>query len=150
MTSAIAAARDGMRKGHGGPFGACIVKQEGIIAVAHNTVLRDHDPTCHAEINAIRQACRKLNTHDLGECALYTTSEPCPMCLGAIYWARIHAVFIGVTSDVPARAGFDDARIRAEMKRPAKKRRIRFRNGVMASACRAVFDEWQSRNGILY
>ncbi len=150
MLSAIASAREGIRKGHGGPFGACIVRQGKLIATAHNTVLRDRDPTCHAEINAIRQACRKLKTHDLAGCALYTTAEPCPMCLSAIYWARLSSLQIGVSMRVAARAGFDDALIREELRRPPARRRIPTRTGIMAAACQSVFKEWKTLNGELY
>ena len=150
MLLAIESAREGIRKGQGGPFGACIVKRGRIIAAAHNTVLRDHDPTCHAEINAIRQACHKLKTHDLSGCFLYATAEPCPMCLAAIYWARISAVHIGVPAGVAARAGFDDVLIRKEMMRPASRRLIPSRTGVMAAACRKLFKEWKELNGVLY
>lgn len=150
MEAAIKSARQGIRLDHGGPFGACIVKRGRIIATAHNTVLRDHDSTCHAEINAIRQACRKLKSHDLTGCVLYTTAEPCPMCLGAIYWARINAVHIGVTSAVAVRAGFDDALIRKDMQRPLGRHRIPMRSGVMQAGCWEVFKEWKKLNGVLY
>lgn len=182
MTAAIASAREGVRKGHGGPFGACIVKLPAvasvrnpakprsaslpvkslgaswrsrvkrgkIIATAHNTVLRDRDPTAHAEINAIRRASRKLKTHDLSGCVLYATAEPCPMCLGAIYWARIGAVNIGVRAGAAARAGFDDALIREELKRSPGRRRIPMRAGIMQAACRDLFREWKKLNGIIY
>lgn len=151
MLTAIASARDGIRRGHGGPFGACVVKGGRIVAAAHNTVLRDRDPTAHAEINAIRQACRALKTHDLSGCVLYATAEPCPMCLAAIHWARIGALRIGVPMRIAARAGFDDALIRQELTRPARRRRrLPTRAGVMAPACRKLFKEWKEKNGILY
>jgi tRNA(Arg) A34 adenosine deaminase TadA len=150
MSAAIASARAGIRHGHGGPFGACIVWRGKIVAAAHNTVLRDRDPTCHAEMNAIRQACRKLRTHDLSGCVIYTTAEPCPMCLGAIYWARLSGLRIGVPARVAAAAGFADAWILEELKRPAARRRIPTRAGIRAAACRKVFREWTRLNGKLY
>jgi len=150
MLLAIESAREGIRKGQGGPFGACIVKRGRIIAAAHNTVLRDHDPTCHAEINAIRLACRKLKTHDLSGCFLYATAEPCPMCLSAIYWARISAVHVGVPIRVAANAGFDDSLIRQNLKRPPSRHLIPMRTGVMAAACRKLFKEWKELEGVLY
>lgn len=150
MLAAIESAREGVRKGHGGPFGACIARNGKLVAAAHNTVLRDRDPTGHAEINAIRRACRKLKTHDLSGCALYATAEPCPMCLGAIYWARLSALYIGVPTRVAARAGFDDALIRKELARPAGRRRIPTQTRVKAAACRNVFLEWKARAGKLY
>ncbi len=150
MHAAIESAREGIRKGHGGPFGACIVKQGQIIATAHNTVLLEHDPTCHAEINAIRQACHKLQTHNLSGCVLYATAEPCPMCLSAIYWARIDAMQVGVPIKVAAKAGFDDSRISQELKRPPSRRLIPMRIGVMEASCRKLFEEWSTRQGLLY
>ncbi|NUN93821.1 MAG: nucleoside deaminase, partial [Verrucomicrobiae bacterium] len=89
MRQALASAAEGVRLGHGGPFGACVVREGRAIAVAHNTVLRDRDPTAHAEMNALRAACRALGTHDLSGGVIYATAEPCPMCLGAIAWARL-------------------------------------------------------------
>ncbi len=150
MRAAIVAAREGLRQNRGGPFGACIARRGRIVAVAHNTVLGDRDPTAHAEINAIRRACRRLKTRNLSGCVLYATSEPCPMCLAAIYWARIDEVRVGVPARVAARAGFDDALIYRELARPAGRRRIRMRRGVMAVACRKLFKEWKERGGKLY
>ena len=150
MQAAIRAARIGLRKGHGGPFGACITQGDQIIAVAHNTVLWRHDPTAHAEINAIRLACRRLKTHILTGCSLYATAEPCPMCLGAIYWSGIRVVFSGVTLKKTASFGFNDAWIMTELKRPISKRRLKFHQGVLAAACLELFYEWRERKGILY
>ncbi len=150
MQLAIQSARRGLRQGHGGPFGACIVRGRRILATAHNTVLVDRDPTAHAEMNAIRQACRKLGTHDLSGCRLYSTAEPCPMCLAAIYWAGIKVVVMGVTSAVPARFGFKDALIRSELKRPLARRQVTLRQGVMQAACLELFHEWQEHNGQIY
>lgn len=107
MKAAAASARKGIRAGNG-PFGAAIAKNGKLLAVAHNTVLRDRDPTCHAEVNAIRLACKKLRTHDLTGCTIYSTAEPCPMCFAAIHWARIKKVFYGCTRKDAAKIGFDD------------------------------------------
>lgn len=93
---------------NGGPFGAVIVKNEQIIATAHNTVVASHDATAHAEINAIRKASKVLNTHDLSDCVLYTSAEPCPMCLGAIIWANIKKVYYANTRKDSAKIGFRD------------------------------------------
>ena len=90
---------DGMKNHEGGPFGCAIVKDGEVIAVAHNTVIKTNDPTAHGEVNAIREACKKLNTFDLSGCELYTTSEPCPMCMSAIIWANISKVYYGCTVD---------------------------------------------------
>lgn len=95
MRMAITEAKKGINKGEGGPFGAVIVKDGVVIAKAHNTVLKNHDATCHGEVNAIRKASKKLNTFDLSGCEIYTTGEPCPMCLGAILWSNISKVYYG-------------------------------------------------------
>jgi guanine deaminase len=98
----------GINANNGGPFGAVIVRKNVIIASAHNEVLTNKDPTAHAEINAIRKASQVLNSYDLSECTLYTTCEPCPMCLGAILWARIGRVYYVSTKEDATDAGFDD------------------------------------------
>lgn len=109
MEQAIERARETMRKGIGGPFGAAIMDSNGeVIAVASNTVLGDHDPTAHAEVNAIRTACKFLGTHDLSGCTLFATSEPCPMCLSAIIWANIKNVYYGCSAGDAADIGFRD------------------------------------------
>ena len=108
MSIAIKEARKGMLKNDGGPFGAVVVKNGQIVSLAHNEVLKTFDPTAHAEINAIRKASRILKRFDLSDCELYTTSKPCPMCMGAIYWARIGKVYYGTDEDEVAKIGFDD------------------------------------------
>ena len=108
MALAIEEARTGIRAGHGGPFGCAIVKDGRIVGRGHNEVIHRHDPTCHGEIMAIRDACRTLGTHDLSGCELYTTAEPCPMCRGAILWANIRKVYFGCTVADTARIGFRD------------------------------------------
>jgi len=122
MNRWMAIARDeakaGMEANEGGPFGAVIVKDGEIIARAHNGVLKTNDPTAHAEINAIREASRKLETFDLSGCILYTTSFPCPMCMGAILWARIPTVYYGASMEEAARGGFDDAHFYDALKDP--------------------------------
>ncbi len=110
MKIAYDEATDGMLANDGGPFGAVIVKDDKIVAQAHNEVLKSNDPTAHAEINAIREASRILGSFNLSGCILYTTCKPCPMCLGAIFWARIGSVYFGATESDAARAGFDDKR----------------------------------------
>ena len=95
MRLAIGEARRGILAGHGGPFGCVIVKDGQVIAKGHNQVIKNQDPTCHGEIMAIHKACKKLKTFDLSGCELYTTGEPCPMCLGAILWANIDKVYFG-------------------------------------------------------
>jgi guanine deaminase len=124
MRRAIALALENVRSGRGGPFAALIAKEGRVIAEGANRVTDSNDPTAHAEIVAIREACRALNTFQLAGCDLYTTCEPCPMCLGAIYWARPARVYYaGVAADAAA-AGFDDAFIYEELKRAPESRRI--------------------------
>lgn len=108
MCSAACSARAGVRIGHGGPFGAAVVRDGIIISCAHNMVLHCCDPTRHAEMNAISQACQALGSHDLSDCDLYTTCEPCPMCWGAVQWSRLGKVHIGVDRHTAAKYGFDD------------------------------------------
>ena len=109
LEKAIEEARKTMNKNMGGPFGALITNKDGkIISIASNTVLYDHDPTAHAEINAIRIASKKLNTHDLSDCILITSAEPCPMCLSAIMWAGIRQVYYGCTVHDAKEIGFAD------------------------------------------
>lgn len=108
MLSAAASATAGIHLKHGGPFGAAVVRNGVVISCAHNTVLTDSDPTCHAEMNAIRDACRAVQSHDLSDCELYSTCEPCPMCWGGIQWSRMGKIVIGVDRFTAAKYGFDD------------------------------------------
>jgi len=117
---------EGMNKNSGGPFGAVIVRDDSLIAEAHNQVLEAKDPSAHAEIQAIRKACSALNTHQLSDCILYTSCEPCPMCLGAIYWARPKAVYFAADRMDAADGGFDDDFIYKEMRVSPESRRIPF------------------------
>ena len=108
MKLAIDRARETMLKNYGGPFGAVVMKGEEVISISSNTTLRDNDPTAHAEINAIREACKKLGTYDLTGCTLYATGYPCPMCLSAIIWANIKEVYYGTNLDDAEKIGFRD------------------------------------------
>lgn len=108
MKLAVSEAQNGIRSGHGGPFGCVIVKDGVIIGKGHNEVIKRHDPTCHGEMMAIRDACKKLGTHDLSGCELYTTAAPCPMCRGAILWANIGKVYFGCNVDDTDSIGFRD------------------------------------------
>lgn len=110
----------------GGPFGAVVVKDGKVIAEASNTVTVDNDPTAHAEVNAIRKACMALGTFDLSGCELYTSCEPCPMCLAACYWAHIDKVYYAADREDAAAAGFDDSDIYREVALPVDRRRIPF------------------------
>ncbi|WP_235856237.1 nucleoside deaminase [Methanolobus halotolerans] len=109
MQTAIDEARHGVLHNHGGPFGAVIVREREIISRTHNEVLRTNDPTAHAEVLAIRQASSVLGKFDLSECEIYITSQPCPMCLAAIYWARIKTIYFGSDKEDVAEIGFDDS-----------------------------------------
>lgn len=123
MREAIRLADESVKHG-GGPFGAVIVKDGEIIAGSSNSVTIDHDPTAHAEVNTIRQACQKLGTFDLSGCTIYTSCEPCPMCLGAIYWAHIDRIFYGNTRKDARDIDFADDFIYEELDRPLDKRTV--------------------------
>ena len=142
MKLAIRSALEGIRRGSGGPFGACLVRKGRVIAVAHNTVLKTNDPTCHAEINAIRLAAKKLGRHDLKDCVIYSTTEPCPMCFSAIHWARIAHVFWGTAiRDVAAR-GFNELHVsNARIKRLGKSG-VTFTGRVNVRECLELLSEW--------
>jgi guanine deaminase len=121
MRKAIQMAAENVQSGAGGPFAALIVKDGAIIATGANCVTSTNDPTAHAEIVAIRKACTALGHFHLGGCEIYSTCEPCPMCLGAIYWARLARVYFAALEEDAARAGFDDAAIRGQMRLPYEK-----------------------------
>ncbi|NVO85893.1 nucleoside deaminase [Hymenobacter terrestris] len=124
MREAIRLSIEKMQDGHGGPFGAVVVRNGEIIARGFNQVTSTHDPTCHAEVDAIRKACASLGTFQLTDCDLYTSCEPCPMCLGAIYWARPRRVFYGNTKEDAAAIGFDDQFIYEELEKPLGQRHL--------------------------
>jgi guanine deaminase len=150
MRRAIALALENVRSGSGGPFAALIVKDEHIIAEGTNRVTVTNDPTAHAEVVAIREACRVLADFQLGGCDLYTTCEPCPMCLGAIYWARPARIFYAATAADAADAGFDDAFVYDEMKIAPAARRIPMTQ-LLRNDSLAIFSAWkQQENKTLY
>lgn len=124
MRMAIDLATENVRTGDGGPFGAVVVRDGEVIAAAANSVTSSNDPTAHAEVNAIRAACAKLGTFQLDGCDVYTSCEPCPMCLAALYWARCARIFYGNTAADAAAVGFDDSFLYDEVKRPISERRI--------------------------
>src|SRR5215510_11805516 len=124
MREAIRLSFHMMRRNKGGPFGAVVVKGAKIVGRGHNQVTSSNDPTAHAEIVAIRDACRRLRTFDLNGCDLYTSCEPCPMCLSAIYWARLRRVYFGNNRRDAARIGFDDEWIYREVALPLRRRHI--------------------------
>jgi guanine deaminase len=141
MDRAIREARKNLVRPDGGPFGACIVKDGRIVAAARNTVLTS-DATSHAEVNAIRKASKKLRTFDLTGCEIYSTTEPCPMCFGAIHWARIGAVYYGAGIRDAARAGFHELKISNARMKALGGSRIRLVPGFMRAECRELFDSW--------
>jgi guanine deaminase len=140
LVRAIQLAQDGIKKG-GGPFGAVIVRNGEIISEAINRVVYSNDPTAHAEILAIRQASKTLGTHSLGDCILYTSCEPCPMCLGAIYWSGIKTVFFAADRQDAAAAGFSDEYIYNEISLSPEKRHIEF-NRISDVEGIEVFQTW--------
>jgi len=141
MRRAIALGRRGMNAGHGGPFGAVVVSRGEIVGEGWNRVAATHDPTAHGEIVAIRAACRRLASFRLSGCELYTSGEPCPMCLSAIYWARIDRIFFGFTVGDAARIGFDDRLIYRQLAKPAGRRTIRAVQ-LLAPEARALAREY--------
>lgn len=140
MLEAIQLSHENIKKG-GGPFGAIIVKGDEIIAKAANTVIMNTDPTAHAEVNAIRKACAELGTVDLAGCVIYTSCEPCPMCLGAIYWAHIDKIFYANTKADARNIGFDDSLIYNEIALPIEQRNIEFVR-LLPNEALKVFVDW--------
>jgi len=145
MQEAIQRAVENVRAGRGGPFGAIVVKDGRVIAFGTNLVTTANDPTAHAEVNAIREACRALGTFQLTGCEIYTSCEPCPMCLGAIYWARPDRVYFAATASDAAEAGFDDSFIYEELKRVHRERSIPF-EPMMREAGLEPFREWMKKS----
>ncbi len=141
MQEAVACANSNLKSGDGGPFGAVIVKNGEIIAATPNSVTGTCDPTAHAEVNAIREACKKLGTPDLEGCIMYTSCEPCPMCTSAIYWARINVVYYGNTATDAEWAGFSDRLITQELALPLADRKVKFTRLGASEAIRS-FEEW--------
>jgi tRNA(Arg) A34 adenosine deaminase TadA len=146
MEKAIALATENVTSGHGGPFGAVIVRNGEIVATGVNQVTATNDPTAHGEIVAIRNACSALKSFQLAGCEIYTSCEPCPMCLAAIYWARCDAIFFGSCAADAAAAGFDDAFLYEELKRPIDKRKIPTHNLLREKAL-SSFDAWRAQAG---
>ncbi len=144
MKRAIELAIDNVRSGRGGPFGAVVVKDGVVIAVGTNRVTSTNDPTAHAEIVAIREACRALNQFQLTGCEIYSSCEPCPMCIGAIYWARPARVFYAGTAADAAASGFDDSFIYQQLPLPATERRIPMVQLMRDEALNA-FREWDKK-----
>lgn len=141
MAKAIELAAENLNHKRGGPFGAVIVKDGRIIGKGVNTVISENDPTAHAEINAIRDACKSLKAFQLEGCDIYSSCEPCPMCLGAIYWARPRNIYFAADRHDAEKAGFDDSFIYSELKQPISERKIPLMQ-MMKQEAKEVFKKW--------
>ncbi len=144
MRRAIALSDDAVTANQGGPFGAVVVKDGAIVAEGSNRVTSANDPTGHAEIVAIREACRKLGTFSLAGCEIFTSCEPCPMCLAAIYWARLERIHFANTRVDAAAVGFDDEFLYRELATPVADRKVPMRR-LLADEAKAVFQAWDAK-----
>jgi guanine deaminase len=144
MAEAVNLSRKHMELGQGGPFGCVVVKDGIIVGRGWNNVLANNDPTAHAEVMAIRDACRNLGTYQLTDCEIYTSCEPCPMCMGAIYWARPAKVYYANTREDAARSGFDDSFIYDQLQLPLEARAIPM-EAMDKTQALAVFRLWDAR-----
>lgn len=150
MKEAVLLSQKGLQNNEGGPFGCVIVKDNEIIGRGNNKVTSSSDPTAHAEIIAIREACKYLGTFQLNECEIYTSCEPCPMCLGAIYWARIKTIYFANSREDAAAVGFDDSMIYDEMNADYRNRKIPIIN-IADEEAKKVFEIWSDKkNRIIY
>jgi guanine deaminase len=144
MREALQLAEAGMRSGRGGPFGCVVVRKGQVVGRGHNRVTSTNDPTAHAEVVAIRDACANLETFQLEDCELYTSCEPCPMCLSAIYWARIPTVFYGNTRTDAAAIGFDDDFIYQQVPLPPEQRTVKMQL-FLRNEAQGAFQEWAAK-----
>jgi guanine deaminase len=144
MQLAIKEAQKGMNANEGGPFGAVIVRNDEVIGIAHNKVIISSDPTAHAEILAIRQASEKLGSFDLSDCDIYSTCEPCPMCLGAIYWARIKRLYFGCTRGDAAEIDFSDKHIYDAIEGKIEDNRVKSIQ-IERKSCLPLFEAWKKK-----
>ncbi len=144
MLEAIRLSKEGIESGIGGPFGAVVVKNGQVVGKGCNKVATTNDPTAHAEVVAIRDACQNLNTFQLNDCEIYCSCEPCPMCLSAIYWARIDKIYFANTKNDAANIGFDDAFIYEEIEKPFDKRSIPTET-MMRNEAQQVFELWKDK-----
>lgn len=141
MRLAIAEARKNLIDIKGGPFGACIAKGENVLSVSRNTVLKN-DATCHAEINAIKEASRKMKSYDLSGCFMYSTNEPCPMCFGAIHWAKVDTVIYGTTVKDAQGLGFNEMRISNRQLKRLGASKVKIISGFLKDDCRHLLSDW--------
>ncbi len=146
MEMAIREARKNLRSLDGGPFGACIVRDRTVLAVARNTVLRN-DATAHAEVNAIRRACRRLGTHDLSGSVIYSTTEPCPMCFSAVHWARIGTIVYGTNIADAGRTGFHELEISNRRLKTLGRSPIAIFGDFLRTDCLELFEAWNALPG---
>ncbi len=142
MQQAIHLATENVLHGRGGPFGAVVVRDGTVVATGANQVTASNDPTAHAEVVAIRNACQALGTYELAGCDVYSSCEPCPMCLAALYWSRCRGIYYGNDAADAARAGFDDSFLYEEVKRPLAQRSIPIER-LLAEEARVSFDLWK-------
>lgn len=151
MKLAIEKARETMNKNFGGPFGAAVIDANGeVVVVTSNSVLRDNDPTAHAEVNAIREACKKLETYDLSGCVLYATGYPCPMCMSAIIWANIKKVYFGCTPQDAEKIGFRDDFIYRFINDGCKDNEILEIAELDRAECLTLFEEYAKKSKTIY
>jgi tRNA(Arg) A34 adenosine deaminase TadA len=146
MRRALVEARRNLRRADGGPFGSCILRGGRILAAARNTVLARRDPTCHAEISAIRLAARRLGTHDLSGCTICATTEPCPMCFAAIHWAGIGRIVYGTRIADVARLGFRELTVSNRTLRRLGGGSVEIVGGLLREECLALLQEWEVRH----
>jgi len=144
MRRAIELSVHNVHSGNGGPFGAVVVKDGAIIGEGANQVLATNDPSAHAEVIAIRAACQKLEAFQLSDCEIYTSCEPCPMCMGLIYWARPKIVYYANTASDAGKIGFDDAFIYRELELPSSSRSIQMQQ-LLREEAQAAFEAWQQK-----
>ncbi len=150
MKEAIMEATESIEYKNGGPFGAVVVKDGKVVGKGHNQVTLNNDPTAHAEIIAIREACKALNTYDLEGCEIYASCEPCPMCLGSIYWANISKLYYAATKEDASKAEFSDAHIYEEFALPKNERKLQSIQMMREDAVK-VFEKWnEAENKIPY
>ena len=143
MKLAIADAYRGCAKGDGGPFGACVVRKGKVVATAHNEVLRSKNPTLHAEIRAIGLASKRLGSHELSDCEIYSTTEPCPMCFSAIHWAKIKRVYFGTTIQDVKRLGFNELSISNRAMKRLGSSPVELHAGICRSECSDLLKFWK-------
>ena len=146
MREAIAVAHLGVRAGQS-PFGACVVRDGKVLSRAHNTVVRDSDPSAHAEVNALRAAAATLGTHDLSGCTVYATGEPCPMCLGCCYWAHVGRIVYGSSIADSESIGFGELPYSPAALLQGAVRPLLVEGGLLRDECLAIFRAWQARGG---